>query len=34
MLWILGAILTVTGLSGLLLPVVPGAINQEWRATR
>lgn len=24
-LWILGAILTVTGLSGLLLPIVPGA---------
>lgn len=24
-LWIIGAILTVTGLSGLLLPVVPGA---------
>jgi uncharacterized protein YqgC (DUF456 family) len=25
MLWIIGAILTVTGLSGLLLPVLPGA---------
>ncbi len=24
-LWIIGAILTVTGLSGLLLPIVPGA---------
>lgn len=24
-LWVIGAILTVTGLSGLLLPVVPGA---------
>lgn len=24
-LWIMGAILTVTGLSGLLLPIVPGA---------
>ncbi len=25
-LWIIGAILTVTGLSGLLLPIVPGAM--------
>jgi uncharacterized protein YqgC (DUF456 family) len=25
LLWIIGAILTVTGLSGLLLPIVPGA---------
>lgn len=25
LLWIIGAILTVTGLSGMLLPVVPGA---------
>jgi uncharacterized protein YqgC (DUF456 family) len=24
-LWVLGAILTITGLSGLLLPIVPGA---------
>ena len=24
-LWIIGAILTVTGFSGLLLPIVPGA---------